>query len=218
MSSMDEPVVTTASVEEVMAAIEAIDLAAPWPEVAPRLRLALPRRRPLPVDAAELPAREFSPGIRVVLGLDIGPAMLFVAHEQLAAWGVTLDDAFEQALDNVRARVAARRQFALICERIADVPTVAFQSREGWASSLLLLPDELVRVLGERNGLVLAPMRDILICLPLDVERDFARYLLDEFAAVDMNALDLPPFALVDGHLSHAVGVPRSLRRRPPVN
>ena len=100
-----------------------------------------------------------------------------------------------------------------IHERIADVPTLPFQSREGWASSLLLLPDELVRVLGERNGLVLAPMRDILICLPLDVEREFALYLLEEFAAVDMNALDLPPFALVDGHLSHAVGVPRSLRR-----
>ena len=26
-----------------------------------------------------------------------------------------------------------------------------------------------------------------------------ARWLLDEFAEVDMNALDLPPFALVDG-------------------
>ena len=68
-------------------------------------------------------------------------------------------------------------------------------------------------VLGERNGLILAPMRDLIVCLPLDTEREFARYLLEEFAAVDMNALDLPPFALVDGHLSHAVGVPPSLRR-----
>ena len=72
-------------------------------------------------------------------------------------------------------RVDRRRQFALIHERIADVPTLAFQSRDGWASQLLLLPHELVRVIGDRNGLILAPMRDLLICLPLDVEREFAR-------------------------------------------
>ena len=213
MTTTDEPLVTTASVEEVTSAIESVDLEASWEQVAPNLRLALPRRRALPVDIEELPQREYSPGIRSVLGLDIGPAMLFVAHEQLAGWGVSAEEAFDRALENVRTRVARRKQFALIHERIADLPTLAFQSREGWASCLLLLPDELARVLGERNGLILAPMRDLLMCLPLDVEREFARWLLDEFAAIDMNALDLPPFALVDGVLTHAVGVPRALRR-----
>ncbi|MGD8485846.1 MAG: hypothetical protein PVH07_04325 [Chloroflexota bacterium] len=213
MTTPDEPLVSTASVEEVMSAIEAVDLDAPWEDVAPNLRLALPRRRALPVDIEELPQRHFPPGIDVVLGLDIGPAMLFVAHEQLARWGVSAEAAFERALDNVRLRAAERRQFALVHERIADVPTLAFQSREGWASSLLLLPEELARVFGERTGLILAPMRDLVMCLPLDVEREFAQWLLDEFAEVDMNALDLPPFALVDGHLTHAVGVPPALRR-----
>jgi hypothetical protein len=33
-----------------------------------------------------------------------------------------------------------------------------------------------------------------------------------------MNALDLPPFALVDGHLTRAVGVPPALRRTAAVN
>jgi hypothetical protein len=201
-----------------MTAIESVDLAAPWSEVAPNLRIALPRRRSLPVDAEDLPAHEFPPGIRAILGLDIGPAMLFVGHEQLDGWGVSADQAFEQALANVAARVAARKQFALIYERIADVPTVAFQSREGWASSLLLLPEALIRVLGDRNGLLLAPMRDLILCLPLDTEHDFAQYLLDEFATVDMNALDLPPIALVDGHLSYAVGTPTSPRGTTEVN
>jgi hypothetical protein len=61
-------------------------------------------------------------------------------------------------------------------------------------------------------------MRDVILCLPLDAERDFAEYLCEEFAAVDMNALDLPLLALVDGHLSRAVGVPTSLRRSPRIN
>jgi hypothetical protein len=218
MTTPDEPQVTTAPVDEVISAIESVDLKAPWEEVAPNLRIALPRRRALPVDIDDLPTREFSPGIRALLGLDVGPAMLFVAPEQLEGWGVSADRAFGRALDNVRERVAARKQFALIHEHIADVPTLAFQSREGWASSLLLLPDELTRVLGDRNSLILAPMRDLIICLPLDVEREFAQWLLEEFAAVDMNALDLPPFALVDGHLTRAVGVPKSLRKTTPVN
>lgn len=213
MTMIDEPLVGTAPLDEILAAIESVDLAAPWARIAPGLRLALPRRRPLPEGIGRLPERVFPPGIRAVLGLDIGPAMVFVGPEQLDGWGVTADLAFEQALRNVRARVAARGQFALVQERIADVPTVAFHSREGWASQLLLLPDLLSHVLGVRNGLILAPMRDLVVCLPLDTEREFAEYLYKEFAAVDMNALDLPLLALVDGHLSQAVGVPRSLRR-----
>jgi hypothetical protein len=218
MATLDDPWVTTASADEVMDAIETVDLDAPWRDVAPNLYPALPRRRPLPVDPEELPVREYPPGIRTLLGLDIGPAMLFVTDEQLGTWGVTAAEAFERALGNVRAGIAARTQFALVHERMADVPVLAFQSRAGWASSLLLIPDELCRVFGRRNALVLAPMRDLLISLPLDVERGFAHWLLEEFAQVDMNALDVPPLALVDGDLSRAVGVPPALRRSGPMN
>jgi len=207
MRTQEGPVVVTASVDEVMDAIETLDLGAPWADVAPNLRLALPRRRPLPPGTEDLPFRDYPPGIRATLGLDVGPAMLFVTHEQLTGWGVSADRAFEQALVNVGARVGARKQFALLHERILDVPTVAFQSREGWASSLLLLPHELARVLGSRDGLVIAPMRDVLLLLPLDSDPDFAWFLLEEFAAEDMNALDLPVFALVDGQLSQAMTV-----------
>ncbi len=213
MTTYDEPLVETASVADVLAAIESADLEAPWEEMAPNLRVALPRRRDLPVPRDDLPRHVYPPGIETVLGLDIGPAMLFVPHEQLAKWEVSADEAFDRALDNVREQVAGRKQFALIHERIADVPTLAFQSRDGWASQLLLLPDELVRVIGDRNGLILAPMRDLVISLPLDVEREFAHWLLEEFAEVDMNALDIPPLALVDGQLGQAIGVPASLRR-----
>lgn len=198
-----------------MAAIEALDLAAPWEEVAPRLRLALPRRRPLPPGTDDLPTMEFAPGIRVTLGLDIGPAMLFVAREQLKGWGVSADRAFRRALSNVRVRVRLRKQFALVHETILGTSTVAFQSREGWASSLLLLPEELSRVFGRRDGLILAPMRDLVIRMPLDAEPELAWLILEEFAEEDMNALDLPLFALVDGRLSKAVGAydPEPARR-----
>jgi hypothetical protein len=206
MRNRDDVVVAVADVAEVMAAIEAVDLEAPWEEAAPHLRLALPRRRPFPPGTGDLPSQIYVPGIRAVLGLDIGPAMLFVRREQLASWGVSADHAFQRALVNVRQRVNHRRQFALVHERICGESTIAFQSREGWASTLLLLPDELSRILGERDGLIVAPMRDLVIWLPLDTDPALALFILEEFAAEDPNALDLPPYALVDGRLEDLPG------------
>jgi hypothetical protein len=202
MTTRPEDMVTTAPVEEVVSAIEAFDLDALWGEVASDLRIALPRRRPLPPGAENLPTREYPPGIEANLGLDIGPAMLFVSHEQLKGWDTTVEQAFEQALANVTKRLQERKQFALLHERIAGHPSSAFQSREGWASSLLLMPDQLARTFGQRNGIVLAPMRDLLIMMPLDTDPNLAYALLDEFAASDMNALDLPIFSLIDGCLT----------------
>jgi hypothetical protein len=208
MSTEDDLLVTTASVDEVLQAIEAVDLNASWEDVAPKLRLALPRRRAMPPSSDDLPTREFPPGVQVGLGLDIGPAMLFVGTDQIAGWGVSADEAFDQALENVRARVASRRQFALMHEHIGGVPTIAFQSREGWASSLLLLPDQLKRVLGDDDGLILAPMRDLILQLPIDTEPGFALFLLEEFAEADMNALDLPIFVRLEGELHRTLAVP----------
>ena len=83
MTTPDEPLVATAPVEDVLAAIESADLDAPWEEVAPSLCVALPRRRALPVAPRELATHAYSPGIETVLGLDIGPAT--VAPERLTA-------------------------------------------------------------------------------------------------------------------------------------
>ena len=200
----EDELVAVADIAEVIAAIEAVDLEAPWEDAAPNLRLVLPRRRPLPTGTDGLPSQVYPPGIRVVLGLDIGPALLFVRREQLEEWGVSVDHGFRRALANVKFRIARRRQFAVLHERICGEPAVAFQSREGWASTLLLLPEELCRVIGERDGLILAPMRDLVIRLPLDADPVLVALILEEFAAADMNALDVPPFRLEEGQLSVA--------------
>jgi hypothetical protein len=202
----DREVVVVAPFHEVVAAIEAIDLEGPWEALRERLRLVLPRRRPLPPGMDELPLRRLGPGIPVGVGLDVGPAMLFVGQGQLHGWGVDANTAFAQAEENLRALVGARRTFALLREPIGGVETLAFQSRDGWAASLVLVPDELSRVLGERNGLILAPMRDLVMWMPVDTDPEFAAWVFEEMADADMNALDLPLFVMVDGVLSIARG------------
>jgi hypothetical protein len=196
--------VEVASIEEVLDAIDGMDLDRPWAEIAPLVFPVLPRRRPLP-PATEAPIRRtFPPGIEAGFGLDIGPALLHLGQAQIAHWGVSEDDLAGLALANVRERVAARRQFGLIHELVQGVPVTAFQSREGWASGLLLAPDLLERVVGKEPGLILAPMRDLVVTVPMDTDQQFARWLLEEICRLDPNALDLPILALVDGALRFA--------------
>ena len=204
--SSDREVVTVAPFHEVVAAIEAIDLEGPWETLKARLRLVLPRRRPLPPGVDELPRKAYGPGISVGLGLDVGPAILFVGHEQLRGWGIDTSAAFEQAEANLRDLAGGRRTFALLREPIGGVETLAFQSRDGWAASLVLIPDELCRVLGQRSGLIVAPMRDLVLWMPVDTDPEFAAWVYEEMAEADMNALDLPLLVMVDGHIAVARG------------
>lgn len=194
----------TASVDEVLTAMEVLDMEAPWERVAPTIRHMLPRRRPLPPMDGRLPVRTFQAGLSAGLGRNIGPANMFVTDTLLDYWGVTEEQCFGQAEANLREQCAGRKQFPMLTISPGGVPLSVFQSREGWASALLLFPDLLERVMGGRPAVILAPMRDALMQLPLDVSPLFTEWILEEFASEDMNALDIPPLTWVDGRLGLA--------------
>jgi hypothetical protein len=200
----DGPLVQMASVDAVLDAIEQVDLERPWLKVAPHIFPMLPRRRPLPMETDPPLRQSYPPGIEVGFGIDIGPAMLHVGASQIERWSVSEADVATTAITNVRQRSTSRRQFGLIQERIQGVPVSVFQSREGWASALILLPDELCRIMGERPSLLLAPMRDVLLRLPIDTDMELARWMLEEFVALDPNGLAVPVLAQVDGVLRFA--------------
>lgn len=204
-ASPHEPqLVRTASVDEVLTAMEALDMEAPWECVAPTIRHMLPRLRPLPPMEGRLPVRTFQAGLSAGLGRNIGPANMFVTDSLLDHWGVTEENAFRQAEANLRRLCDGRKHFPMITLSPGGVPVSVFQSREGWASALLLFPDLLERVMSERPAIILAPMRDALVQLPLDVSPLLTEWILEEFASEDMNALAIPPLSWVDGRLGLA--------------
>jgi hypothetical protein len=189
------------SMDELLEAIEQVDLERPWHDVAPTVWPMLPRRRPLPPAADPPVRRRYPPGIDVGFGLDIGPAMLHVVSGQLDRWGVSEQDVADRAFANVRTHTKARRQFGIVEDRIQGVQVSGFQSREGWASALLLMPELLAYVLGAGPALFIAPMRDLLLRLPIDTDPELAHWLLEEFAAFDPNALDIPVLSRIDDQL-----------------
>jgi hypothetical protein len=100
----------------------------------------------------------------------------------------------DTALSNLRQLATECRSEDVIRDHIGDVPVTLLQSRVGIAASLILVPELLERFFGPGPQLLLAPMRDILIALPADVEREFAAWLAEEWEALDPNHLHLGGF------------------------
>jgi hypothetical protein len=187
---------------EVRAAIDMLPAELSWEAVATRLRPMFVRRRPMPPGADRPLTFRVPPGVNVCLGLDIGPAFLYVGSAMSAEWPVSADEALAQAMANLRASIATERYIEMEFGTVADVPVWWYQSHGGLASGLLLLEDELRLRYGDEPRLLVAPMRNLLVAAPFDADRDLVAWLRDEIAFEDPNGLDLPIFALVDGRLT----------------
>lgn len=188
------PGVVTADYRTVLAAMERFDPEMPWKKARRQILPMLPRVRPLPKPELELVRAMLPPGILVGFGIDIGPAITFVGATLLNRWQVDLPAVVAASLTNLRELADACDRDAVIRDRIGDVPVTLIQTRLGIAASLILVPECLERFLGSGPHLLLAPMRDILIALPADVDRGFAAWLADEWEALDPNHLHLGGF------------------------
>jgi hypothetical protein len=182
--------------------MEALSPDLSWDQLADALRPVFVRRRPLPPGVEPPLTVNRPPGIDVALGVDIGPAFMYVGAGMLESWSVSLEDAFERALVNLRQSVAAERYVEMEYESIDGVPFWWYQSVGGLASGLLLLEEELATRYGPEARLLIAPMRNLLLAAPFDADRSLVRWLHDEISHEDPNGLSLPIFALIDGRLS----------------
>jgi len=188
--------------EQVRSAVDAISRDLSWDELAGGLRPVFVRRRPLPPGIERPLTVVRPPGVEVALGVDIGPAFMYVGRGMLESWSVSFDDAFDRAMDNLRASVSAERYLEMEYGTVDDVPFWWYQSNGGLASGLLLLEEELAMRYGMEPRLLIAPMRNLLLAAPFDADRTLVGWLRDEISHEDPNGLDLPIFALLDGRLS----------------
>ncbi len=192
-----------ATVEAVMQAIGTLPQDLSWEEMAPNIIPVLPRRRPMP-PAGGAPFRAtLPPGVSVGFGIDIGPAFLVVGEDVLAGWPIEPPDLVARALSNLEQRLAPVRPRDLFRQSIDGVSVRFLQTGLGCASALTLLPADLARVFGAASQVLIAPMRDLLISLPHNVDRMFAAWLMDELASMDPNGLALDAFVFGGGVLRY---------------
>jgi hypothetical protein len=162
---------------------------------------AFPRRRPPAVGFGEPLYVLLPPGVVTGFGIDIGPAFLQVSESLVDRWAIPGPDVAARALANLGELTARIRSSDLVRERIDGTEVRVLFSGLGWASTLLLLPDELQRILGTEPQRLVAPTRDLLLSLPIDVDRGLAAWVNEEFGASDPNGITLEPFTFRDGAL-----------------
>ena len=173
-----------------------------WEDVVDDVMPIFERARPSSYQV-EPPAQALvPPGVTVGFGVDLGLAFARVATVHLERWPVDLGGLTDRALRNLRQRARHARDYDLVEEPISGVPTVAFQSRDGWASTAILVPEAIERLFGPEPAVFIAPSRDLLVGLPPEVDLEFATWLAEEFEATDPNALRLEAFDWRDGSIS----------------
>jgi hypothetical protein len=196
------PDVVTPSFEEVFAALETLPEELTWEQIAPEVVPLFQRVRPYHHEMPEQLRVVVPPGLTVGFGVDIGPAFITVSPEMAGEWGVPADEILERALANLEARMSGVRPRDVFDGSIGDMPVRMLQSPTGSASTYVLVPAALGRILGAHRQLVLAPMRNLLLSLPINADRDFAAWLFDEIAAQDPNCLAPAAFVIGDGQLA----------------
>jgi hypothetical protein len=170
-----------------------------WDDVADEILPVFERARPFGYEVEPPAQAVVPPGVTVGFGIDLGLAFARVAAIHLDSWPVDLAGLTDRALRNLRRRVRHASGFDLVSEPIGGIPTVAFQSRDGWASTVILVPEAIECFFGSHPALFIAPSRDLLVGLPADVDLEFATWLAEEFEAEDPNALRLEGFEWRDG-------------------
>jgi hypothetical protein len=196
------PGVVTPSFQQVSAALETMPQELTWDQLGPDVVPLFQRIRPYHPDMPEQLRVVVPPGLTVGFGVDIGPAFITLSPEMAEEWGVPPDRILERALANLEARMAHVRPRDVDDGSIGNVPVRMLQSPTGSASTYVLVPDALERILGAHRQLVLAPMRNLLLSLPVSADRDFAAWLFDEVASQDPNSLAPAAFVIGDGQLA----------------
>lgn len=190
------------SLDEVLAASETFMSDPSWKQAR---RLVVPvfeRLRPFPSIVPAPATMLLPPGVSVGFGVDVGPAFMRISEPVLERWGIGLEEVGRVALRNLRDRARNAAPYRVVEDEVDDVPISVFQSREGWASTLVLVTDALEAVFGPDPRLFVAPCRDLLIGLPADVDLELATTLSEAFETADPNGLWLEGFLLENGRVT----------------
>lgn len=107
--------------------------------------------------------------LRILLAIDFDASMTFATKSKLRKWGVTPDEALKCAVENLSKLTAPH--WAEATEQARQKGFFAFDVRDGYDSSRLLLPDfceRASRALGCTRMAVGIPIRDLIIAVPAE--------------------------------------------------
>jgi uncharacterized protein YtpQ (UPF0354 family) len=172
-----------------------------WEWAKPRLvpLLAGPRIDP---EGESLVRVVMDPGVAVVFGLDLGAAFPLVDDAVSTRWESSAEQIREVATSNLERWAAELEPRIVRTATMSGHQIRLIQDRPGWASSIVLVPEELRRLFGDHDQIFAAPRRDTLLNFQPDIPSRVAGEIVVDFEAGATYPLMLDPFGLEDGTLS----------------
>jgi hypothetical protein len=172
----------------------------PWVWAEPRLLPLLAGPYIDPPDLA-LVRTEVDPGCAVVFGLDLGGIFTNVDTAVAERWECSTGQLLDAAMTNLRQRTAAIPPTAVVQASFSGRIARLLRLPGGWASSVLLVQEDLVRLFGSHDQLFAAPDRSTLISLPVDMPGNIAGDIVVDLEMGATYPLMLDPFLLQDATL-----------------
>ena len=140
-------------------------------------------------------------GPMVEFGVDLGGAFSYVDERVAQRWECSPDQLLERSLENLGLR-ASRLDASMVRTGVMSGRGIRLLRGEPrWATSLLLVPDQLFRLFGDHDQWLGAPTTSILVSIPADTPTAVVADIVVDFEAGALRPLWLGLFALIDGRI-----------------
>lgn len=172
----------------------------PWEWAAPRLLPILsgpsfdPRGEPVVRARSEL-------GPMIQFGVELGGAYAFVDEIVAQRWECSAGQLMDRAMSNLVRRATNLPENEVVSGVMSGRSIRLLQDRPRWASSLLLVPDQLFRLFGDHDQVIGAPTPSCLVSLPIDTPPHTIAEIIVDFESRTLHCLWLDPFVVEDGKL-----------------
>ena len=173
----------------------------PWDWAAPRLipLLAGPRNDAPGEELVRAPSQL---GPALTFGIDLGGHSPLVDRSVAARWETSAEQLLAVSLENLRRRAAAIGDGSVETWVRSGYIVRVLRRPVGFASSLLLVPEELSRLFGGHDQVFGAPGRHTIVSFPAGMPTATVAGIHVEMEIDELMPLFLLPFAMEDGSLA----------------
>lgn len=171
----------------------------PWEWAKPRL---LPLLSGPVIDPPGLPTVRATggPGCTVEFGLDLGGVFPVVDALVAERWECDAGQLLQVSLANLRRRTGRLSPTSLSTGVFSGRMTRLFR-QPGWAASLVLLEDELIRLFGAQDQFIAAPSRSLLMSFPIEMPLRVLADTVVDLESTEAMPLLYEPFLVEGGRL-----------------
>ena len=140
--------------------------------------------------------------VAVVFGVDLGGVCATVDEPIAERCECTSAQLFDTAMHNLRARAARIDRSAVTSGTFSGRIVRLLRRPAGWASSVLLVPQELVGLFGAQDQLFTPIGQSTLLSFAIDTPPAVVAEIASDLEMDEVYPLLLDPFALIDGKLT----------------